>query len=464
MRSGCWFLYVEVPPEMLMPSSLQTIPLIGYCQMNGSTFRCLFLVATVSRQAGEMWRKLKEYLRNLNLFISVPPSTDEHELCSQRISTRFFIVIFTAALLILLLYNSLVKVTKTDSIHRPSFAQYTHLNSTYSLTLTCPCSEISINYEKFLRVHYTLHQVCNSRFVEQTWIEYLASSQSEMFLNDFRITSPYAFQGLRALCLLSNRTIYDSCTQFYSNKYVSASVVSKPMFESETNSLTDQLRSSVTKSFSLSLSLIRNTTYINALVSVLKTNHYYVYLKDDSPYLQVGGSIHGGCRCRDSSTCIASSSIRRYPNSTVLFDIPGFYIGCFVVDSLLQSTLECFYNQSCIERVQSYIDSSSSMNVTALDPSLSKWYSPNTTIQELVDKLMIEQWDVSTTYEQYYNQCRPSQCSYTFETGNDVIYIVTTLFGIAGGLTTVLKFILPRLVKLVRKTRTQQQQVTGKFM
>jgi hypothetical protein len=86
----------------------------------------------------------------------------------------------------------------------------------------------------------------------------------------------------------------------------------------------------------------------------------------------------------------------------------------------------------------------------------------NTTIQELVDDLMIEKWNGSTMYERYYNQCQPTQCSYAIEARNDVVHIFTTLFGIIGGLTTVLMLIIPRLVKLIRKKREQQQPDNGK--
>jgi hypothetical protein len=82
----------------------------------------------------------------------------------------------------------------------------------------------------------------------------------------------------------------------------------------------------------------------------------------------------------------------------------------------------------------------------------------NSTIKNLVDNLMIEQWNASQIYENYYNECLPIQCTYTLETNNDMIYIVTTLFGVAGGLTTVLRLILPRLIKLIRKKKEQQQQ------
>jgi hypothetical protein len=103
------------------------------------------------------------------------------------------------------------------------------------------------------------------------------------------------------------------------------------------------------------------------------------------------------------------------------------------------------------------------MNVTALDPSLSSVYFMNSTIKELVENLMIEQWNFSSNFESYYNERQPVRCTYIFETNNDVIYIATTLFGIAGGLVTVLKFIVPRLIKLVRKKKQQRQPITGKI-
>jgi hypothetical protein len=65
-------------------------------------------------------------------------------------------------------------------------------------------------------------------------------------------------------------------------------------------------------------------------------------------------------------------------------------------------------------------------------------------------------------YESYYNECQPTQCTYRIETRNDLIYIVTTLFGIVGGLITVLKLVVPRLVKLVRKKRELPGPATGK--
>jgi hypothetical protein len=89
------------------------------------------------------------------------------------------------------------------------------------------------------------------------------------------------------------------------------------------------------------------------------------------------------------------------------------------------------------------------MNVTALDPSLPSQYFVNSTIQNFFDHLMVEQWNKSITYEKYYNHCQPKQCTYTYKTKNTAIDIVTILFGLVGGLVTILQFIVPRLVKLI---------------
>jgi hypothetical protein len=107
------------------------------------------------------------------------------------------------------------------------------------------------------------------------------------------------------------------------------------------------------------------------------------------------------CECVISSTCVRLAPIYRYPDKAPLFDVPGFYVGCYVVESLLQSTLECFYDQSCFNVLKFHISSSSSIGVTTLDASLPTKYSVNSTIQELVNNLMIEEWNVSTMYETY---------------------------------------------------------------
>ena len=272
----------------------------------------------------------------------------------------------------------------------------------------------------------------------------------------------YAFQALNGLCQSINETITDSLKVFYSNQYISASVTPSHLFQSQVQSLVDQFRSSITNSFLLSLSIIRDTTQSNGLFSGQVTNYGLIIIGGTSVFSSARN--YGNCSCAVSATCISPTGIYNYPSPQILLDIPGFYTGCFIIESLLQSNLQCFYNQTFINQLQTYLLLSFAMNVTALDTSLPSQYSPNTTIEELLDTLMIEEWNLTQMYDQYYNECQPIQCSYSIETRNDIIYIVTTVIGIIGGLVTVLKLVIPRLVMFVRKKREVQASTTGKIV
>jgi hypothetical protein len=425
------------------------------------------LVANIRRRVSAFWQGTKSFFQNLNLFPSAPPTTDEYELRNERISTRLFIILLTIILTVLLLYTSLATVTKTVNVETPTLAQYSKLYATYPQTLTCPCTTISINYGKFLHVEYSFHQVCSSVFVTENWISYLAAANAHksLYTDDFRASGTFTFQALSAFCDLINRTISDSLTVFYSSQYVSAYVTPSELFQSQAQSLFLQFISTTTNEFLLSVDMIRDITQSNALLSGLFSN-YVVSLPGGHVDTFTYPKDYGDCTCSFSAKCVEQFSI--YNNVTVdyivLFTVPGLYFGCYFVESLFQSTLECFYNQTCIRELQSYLLLSSSMNLTALDSSLPSQYFINSTIEELLDHLMVEQWNSSQFYDNYYNECQPAQCTYTHQAKNGIIYIVTALIGLLGGLITVLKLIVPRLVKFIRNKIGLRRLENGKII
>ncbi|CAF1042285.1 unnamed protein product [Adineta steineri] len=404
---------------------------------------------SINERVQALYQKTKHLLLNLNLFPSVPPTIDEYQLRNQRISTRLFIILLTISLSILLLYTSLIHITQTVNVKEPSITEYKQLYNSHSQTLTCECTQISINYEKFIQIQYTLHQVCHSDFVTQEWINYLESSIGSYTLPiiDFRATSSSAFQALSTLCALVNQTISNRLIQFYSNQYVSASITPSNVFQLQTDAFISQFISSTTNGTLLSLAMIRNTTQSNSLFSGELTNYrlyesYFVIFRSPKSY--------GNCTCDSSGTCISQSPIYDLINQNkILFFVPGLYAGCYIIESLLQSNLQCFYNQTCINKLQSYFQVSSLMNITALDISLSNQFLINSTIADILGKLMVEEWKNSSMYENYYSECQPSYCSYTVTTKNSAIYIITTLIGLVGGLITVLKLMVPYLVKFI---------------
>jgi hypothetical protein len=343
-----------------------------------------------------------------------------------------------------------VNVTKTSNVNEPTLKEYLHLYSNYPQTLTCPCTQAAIKYEKFLRINYTLHQLCSSTFVTDDWIAYFARVNIDAFmcLEDFRVVGSFIFQNLKSLCQSTNRTISDSLSRFYLNKYATLNVISEKLFQSESQILMEQFISSTLNDFLLPLQIIRDTTDANSLFTYVGL-HYIFFKETETQTIVSNLNSFDDCYCV-SSKCITQAVFYKNTTLTVLFKVPGVYLGCFLFEALLQSTLECFYNQSCIDILQSYKISSTEMyNVSSLDSSLSSRYNETSTIQELVNQLMVEKWNLSSTYENYYKECQPIKCTYTYVTKNGVLYIATTILSLIGGLATVLKFVIPQLVKFI---------------
>ena len=57
----------------------------------------------------------------------------------------------------------------------------------------------------------------------------------------------------------------------------------------------------------------------------------------------------------------------------------------------------------------------------------------------------------------------PVKCSYTYETRNGWLYTGTSFLGLVSGLVAVLKFIVPQVVKLIRRKARSSQVENGKI-
>ncbi|CAF1203961.1 unnamed protein product [Adineta steineri] len=381
----------------------------------------------ISRRIKEIYKKRVQFIKAFNLFASIPPSTDEHDLRNEILSTRLFIFLLTLCLVVLLIYNSLISVIRTDILKTPSFQEYEQLYSKYSKTLTCPCKTIGINYTDILHINYTLHQVCTSIFITKDWISYLTytGDSNTIYGDDFRSNGRFTFQALVVFCKLANRTVSDSLAEFLLNMYISATVTPLELFQSQILTFIDQFNSSITNNFLRSFDLVLSTTHTNAF------------------YSGVGSQ---------SAKCSRPFSIK-YTDGTPLFVVPGLFDGCYIVKALLQSTLECFYSQTCIIQLQSHYNYNSTMNIKSLNASSKTKYSVHSTVQHLLNQLMIEEWNANDKYENYYNKCQPIECSYSYKTRNGIVYIITALLGLVGGLITVLKIVVPNLVKFIRRKK-----------
>ena len=398
------------------------------------------------------------YVTDLNWFPSNPPSNDSYDLHTQRIATRCFIVLFILLSIIFLIYTSVVTTIITITVQNPNVVQFNDFSLHYSQSLTCLCTQMSVNYQTFIGINHSIHQVCDSIYVSDQWRKNISNIQEALLNNDFRLIGVLLFQALESLCQLSKDTIRDSLKQFYFTNYISTLATPKDLFESQANATIEQFISATTNSFTLSLQMIRNITQSNALFSALLSN-YVLYTMTRPGFLNAAPYIYAAeCNCAYTSACFLELGI--YHNGSQSRDVwyvPGFYLGCFILEALRQSRLECFYNQTCLEQLSFHLHSDSSMDLLPLNPLELLRFSPNTTLGVIIDAMMVDEWKWSIHHDQYYAVCHPIQCTYTIGNRNNLIGIITTLIGLIGGLITTLKLIVPRLVQFVRwrlKSRT----------
>ncbi len=105
----------------------------------------------------------------------------------------------------------------------------------------------------------------------------------------------------------------------------------------------------------------------------------------------------------------------------------------------------------------------------ALNPNLTSRFYVNSTVSDIMNALMIENWTENINYSFYYNNCNPISCSYTIIKRFNILTVLTTILGLIGGLSVVLGIILPPIIKLVRPhqitlTRNINIAWEGKFI
>jgi hypothetical protein len=64
-----------------------------------------------------------------------------------------------------------------------------------------------------------------------------------------------------------------------------------------------------------------------------------------------------------------------------------------------------------------------------------------------VNALLVDQCKTNICSDQYYTACSPLSCTYSIEERVSLIYIVTVIIGLYGGLTVALKLVGPLMME-----------------
>ncbi|CAF1281000.1 unnamed protein product [Adineta steineri] len=356
--------------------------------------------------------------------------------------------------LVLIIFTSLSTQTVTITESNPSLLTYDKLQAMYPNTLKCFCSNTAIRYDKFMSLSPTLHEVCSSDFVHD---DFLSALKEKVVVrnkhSDWTDRAFSHFQLLMNFCRLANETITAAVHRFIMGSMVISNMLNKNDFNTQTNVTLDQFYRSTIVDFRLAVDIQRLFVQIdqpytgkatgpnNNVASFLFTEIYY------ANFTLIN------CDCATNVHCQTSAFIYQDTNVTnsYVYIIPGIVKGCFIINSLLYSTLQCLYVDSdCFPNLVSFLLGGNHYHLHPLiyNPTLSK-YPPNTSVLEIVKELMIEQWNPLYIYEPFYESCAPSYCTYSknIRTKN-TMGVITTLVSLIGGLTVALRLITPQLVKL----------------
>lgn len=392
--------------------------------------------------ANRLWQSFLQ----LNLFIK--PSSNAQTAPKERITTRIYIcALFISLFAIIIVATLLVRtVEKTD--YSPSYHKFHRLIQKYPNTLSCPCSNIGIAYNTFVTTHVRFHQVCSSPFVKQEWIEYISLEDKISFssIDDYRVALSFIWQIIAGLCIASNRTWTDAENNFGTSRILTPMAITNEVIQTTVDAALNNHIAVAQASLARNLLAIRRMTSGNQIVSGLQTN-YYLRFPPASEDVEVQNSakmsprMFNGCSCLNIEGCPRSATFK--DNNNHSSEIPGMIADCLIIDGVLASTLECYYNQTCL----SLLHTSFPPGIQPLSKSLDTYFSANFTIQMLLNQIMIDEMTTEIRFDIFYNQCNPAYCSYSYTRRFDVLFVVTMIIGIFGTLSMVLRLIAPVITK-----------------
>ncbi|CAF1401105.1 unnamed protein product [Adineta ricciae] len=405
------------------------------------------------------FKHLNNVLINLNIFHKRDFGTDTDRTTAKSIgqwATRIYFILLVSALIGVALYTITEPDTLTKAFNEPTFDSYNHLKHKYDDKLRCSCLSISSTYKQYVTIVPIFHQICKSQFISEKWRDDLTrdifSNLSIYDIKDYRRFLSAHLQFLQGLCELSIESVKTSIDQFLSSFLVTTELLSESEFQSRIHSNIYQMKSKPKNKIAQILHLIRYINHGNGIISTYGTNFQYVGTREESAdfFIKIISVIYDNeCSCAMHHNCTTQAKFLQ-TNSTEATLIVGLKMGCTPSESLLSSTLECFFNSSCIKLIQKYASNQMSNDSFApLSTTNMKRFSTNATVNELINELFVEDLNTTTDYLSYFQHCKIEFCSYTYIQKLNSFYTLTLLIGFQGGLTIVLRWLTPKLVKII---------------
>ena len=209
------------------------------------------------------------------------------------------------------------------------------------------------------------------------------------------------------------------------------------------------------------------TNYILMGYVYIPSNPADFYAGDFYSIVQSYENNGTSCLCSLWENCSAASHIYDDIDEKIpIFNVTGFVSACYPLKALLMSTLECFYSAACFTALQKFIYPSNSTTSLSALSSESTLFSKKMTVEEMLNLLLVEHWTSNISHQSYYEECRPAVCTYSRLEGRNLVYIISAMLGLAGGLFKILMIFAPIITDAVYsiKNKPNIHQASSAFV
>ena len=325
----------------------------------------------------------------------------------------------------------------------PTATDYQRLANRYPDTLDCPCTRTSIPHHEFIvGLQVTAHhQACRTLAVENSLLIGSYANYEDDFIDgtDFKKWKNLFIRGLKQLCQIAEETTRTSIEMFQLSSMYAYRAIPPHVFNSEVNFVLNRFKETIPNAFEQTLAIIRASSQDNALVSKYSANWKYI--------------PRGNTTFRATPITL--------PNGTLYESPRGFVYSCFLLESILLSSLSCFYSASCINQYRrlNYLEGTverwTSTGLPIQLNSSATRFAIDDTIETMAYQLFIESWTSNVSYQKFFNACRPNYCTYSYRYRFDLLEILTTFLSVYGGLTRGLRLFTPRFVNICDRIRNR---------
>ena len=428
----------------------------------------LFIEARLtSVQRVKQWLKGSfQSIRFFNLYKS--NEGEANNISLQLKYTRIYLVLLISSLLVILFFTVIIQHSATVITPYPDLKDYEYLMTLHLDNVDCPCTHIAIPYEKIItELNVTsFHEVCSSKKLSK--IVELGLPKGGIFNTghyNFDNWHNYFIRGLYQLCTIAQQIVDDGLLTFLSSTMLVYRMIPRKTFDEEMNTILIRFKNTLPIALNQTLDLIRAVGHDNALIQGIPPN-WNIFLEDDNTSFVIESVTHNltdanrTCSCATDRDCVVPVTVYDRAEWILVNSPAGVVFGCAMIESILRSSLFCFYQSQCVAEYWTLyqrpdIPWSTYKQVAQyiLNTSLTR-FSINDTIETLLQSLFIESWSSHISYEKFFESCAPTQCRSTYFYRFDLFQIFTTFLSVCAALPIILRFLVPYLFSVIAKLRS----------